>query len=69
VGVGVFAGFVGGKLIAINGDPTCSGGFVDNNTEHRQCEHSFSTTGWGVATLVGGALAIAAGVLVLTGKF
>jgi hypothetical protein len=69
VGVGLFAGFVGGELIAHDGDPTCSGGFVDTDPMHRQCAHAYSTTGWGVASIVGGALAVAAGVLVLTGKF
>jgi hypothetical protein len=63
VGVGVFAGFVGARLIAIDGDGTCDG------PAGNQCPHLYSTKGWGITSVVGGALAIAAGVLVLTGKF
>jgi hypothetical protein len=69
VGVGAFAGFVAWRLLAIDGDPTCSGGYVDNDPMHRQCEHAYSTKGWGIASIVGGALAIGAGALVLSGKF
>ncbi|HVT76083.1 MAG TPA: hypothetical protein VHD87_03555, partial [Acidimicrobiales bacterium] len=69
VGVGLFAGFVGGELIAHDGDPTCAAGHVDNDPMHLQCEHSYATKGWGITSIVGGALAVAAGVLVLTGKF
>ncbi|HVU50697.1 MAG TPA: hypothetical protein VHL80_08410 [Polyangia bacterium] len=62
VGVGAMAGVVGWKLIDLDGKGTCSDG-------PNQCPHLYDTKGWGIATLVGGAAAIAAGVLVLTGKF
>jgi hypothetical protein len=68
VGVGALAGFVAWRLFAIDGDPDCSG-YVDNNPQHNQCEHTYSTKGWGIASIVGGALAVGAGVLVLSGKF
>jgi hypothetical protein len=69
VGVGAFAGFVSWKLFSIDGDATCTGGHVDFDLMHVQCEHAYATKGWGVATAIGGALAVAAGILVLTGKF
>jgi hypothetical protein len=69
VGVGAFAGFVSWKLFSIDGDATCSGGHVNNNPDDPQCQHAYATKGWGVVTAVGGALAVAAGVLVLSGKF
>jgi hypothetical protein len=69
VGVGAFAGFVSWKLVSIDGEATCSGGHVNNNPNDLQCEHAYATKGWGVATAIGGALAVAAGILVLTGKF
>ena len=62
VGVGAMAGLVSWRLFAIDGEGTCNDGA-------NQCPHLYSTKGWGIATIVGGAAAIAAGVLVLTGKF
>jgi hypothetical protein len=62
VGVGAMAGFVGWELIRINGEGTCNNSGV-------QCQHLYDTKGWGIASIVGGAVAVAAGVLVLTGKF
>jgi hypothetical protein len=63
VGVGAFAGYVGWRLIDADGKGTCSAGVGV------QCPRVYSTTAWGVTSIVGGALAVAAGVLVLTGKF
>ena len=70
VGVGAFAGFVAWRLVDIDGTAKdgCMG-YVDNSAAHEQCPHAWSTKGWGVATALGGALAVAAGVLVLSGKF
>jgi hypothetical protein len=70
VGVAAFAGFASWKLLSINGDPTCSGTtYVDMNRDHPQCQQSWATKGWGVATTVGGLVALTAGIFVLTGKF
>jgi hypothetical protein len=69
VGVGAFAGFVAWRLLDANGDPTCPNGYVDNDPTHLQCQHAYATKAGGIATIVGGALAMAAGILVLTGTF
>ena len=63
VGVGAMAGLVGWALIESDGKGTCSEG------AGVQCPRVYSTTGWGITSLAAGALAIAAGVLVLTGRF
>jgi hypothetical protein len=68
VGVGAFAGLVAWRLLAIDGDPTCSDG-TDQVGKPVQCPNLNATKGWGITSIVGGALAVAAGVLVLTGKF
>jgi len=63
VGAGALAGALGLYLIAADGKGTCSEG------AGVQCPRLYSTTGWGIASFAGGALAVAAGVLVLTGRF
>ena len=63
VGVGAFAGLVGWRLIAVDGEGTCSDG------AGVQCRRLYATKGWGIASIAAGAVAVAAGVLVLTGKF
>jgi hypothetical protein len=63
VGVGAFAGVVGWRLIALDGRGTCSDG------KGVECPHLYGTKGGGIASIAVGALAVAAGVLVLTGKF
>jgi hypothetical protein len=62
VGVGAMAGLVSWRLIAIDGEGTCNDGMS-------QCPHLYNTKGWGIVSAIGGAAAIAAGVLVLSGKF
>jgi hypothetical protein len=69
VGVGAFAGLVSWRLFDIDGEGNCPGGYADRDPMHLQCQHAYSTKGWGVVSAIGGALAAAAGVLVLTGKF
>jgi hypothetical protein len=61
VGAGVAAAIVGGYLISIDGDGDCPGPAM--------CPNHYNTKTGGIASLAGGALAIAAGVLVLTGTF
>jgi hypothetical protein len=63
VGVGAMAGFVAWRLFDLDGKGTC------NDGKDVQCQHLYDTKGWGVASIVGGVAAVAAGVLVLTGKF
>jgi hypothetical protein len=64
--IGVAAGVVGVAagiwLVSIDGNGTCS----DSNV---QCPRLRETKGWGVASIVGGAVLGGAGALVLTGKF
>jgi len=63
VGVGAFAGVLGAWLISANNEGTCNGpGGV-------QCPRVYATTGWGIASIAGGVLAVTAGVFVLRGKF
>jgi hypothetical protein len=62
VGVGAFAGVLGWRLFALDGEGNCSDGM-------NQCKRLYDTKGWGVVSIVGAAAAVAAGVLVLTGKF
>jgi hypothetical protein len=62
VGVGAFAGFAAWNLISHDGAGTCG----DNVN---QCPRLYDTKGWGIASIIGGAASIAAGVLVLAGKF
>ena len=50
-------------LIDVDGRGTCSNG------KGVECPRLYSTKGGGIATIAVGALAVAAGVLVLTGKF
>jgi hypothetical protein len=69
VGVGAFAGFVSWKMFSIDGEGTCDGGHADNNPTHFQCKNVWATKGWGVASAVGGLVALTAGIFVLTGKF
>jgi hypothetical protein len=61
VGVGVAAGVLGGYLIAIDGEGDCGGTVT--------CMNNYATKGYGIASLAGGALALAAGILVLSGTF
>jgi len=68
VGVGAFAGLVGWRLLDLDGKQDCGGGTTDTGVPI-ECHHVYTTKPGGVVSLVGGALAIAAGVLVLTGKF
>jgi hypothetical protein len=63
VGVGAFAGVVGWRLIDVDGRGTCSDG------KGVECRRLYATKGGGIASIAVGALAVAAGVLVLTGKF
>jgi hypothetical protein len=63
VAAGAAAAIVGVGLIAIDGEGTCDDGVGV------QCQRLYQTKGWGIASLVGGTLALAAGVLVLTGTF
>ena len=63
VGAGAIAGALGLYLIEADGKGTCSAG------DGTQCPHVYSTTVWGITSLAAGALAIGAGVLVLTGRF
>jgi hypothetical protein len=63
VGVGAFAGVLGAWLISADGDGTCDA------AASVQCPKLYSTKGWGIVSIAGGAVAIAAGVFVLTGKF
>jgi hypothetical protein len=63
VGAGAIAGALGLYLIEADGKGTCSAG------AGAQCPRVYSTTGWGITSLAAGALAVAAGVLVLTGRF
>ena len=63
VGAGAIAGALGLYLIEVDGKGTCSAG------ARVQCPRVYSTTGWGITSLAAGALAVAAGVLVLTGRF
>jgi hypothetical protein len=62
VGVGAFAGFAAWNLLSRDGTGTCS-------DTVNQCPRVYDTKGWGIASIIGGAAAVAAGVLVLTGKF
>jgi hypothetical protein len=63
VGVGAMAGALGLYLIEADGKGTCSAG------AGAQCPRVYATTGWGITSLAAGALAVAAGVFVLTGRF
>ena len=63
VGAGAIAGLLGWYLVEADGKGTCSQG------AGVQCQRVYATTGWGITSLAGGALAVAAGVLVLTGRF
>ena len=69
VGVGAFAGLLAWRYLAMDGDQDCAGGTVQNTAIPIQCQHIWTTKAGGITAIVGGALAVAAGVLVLTGKF
>jgi hypothetical protein len=73
VGVGAFLGVVGWRLIDINGDPTCTAfhynSVIVDGMKASQCPHLYDTKTGGIVSITAGALAVAAGVLVLTGKF
>jgi hypothetical protein len=68
VGVGAFAGLVAWKLIDSDGKQTCQGGYTETNIPI-QCPHIYTTKAGGIVAAVGGALALTAGILVLSGKF
>ena len=65
--IGVAAGAVavvaGIWLIGVDGEGTC------NDGKGVQCQQLRDTKGWGIASIVGGAILGGAGALVLTGKF
>lgn len=73
VGVGAFAGFLAWRLLDLDGSPDCAatGSIVapDGRAYPVQCQHLYATKAWGITSLVGGALAVAAGIFVLTGRF
>jgi hypothetical protein len=65
--IGIAAGAVavvaGIWLIGVDGEGMC------NDGKGVQCQHLYATKGWGIASIVGGAVLGGAGALVLTGKF
>jgi hypothetical protein len=63
VGVAAAAAVVGGWLIVIDGDADCS------SSQVATCMYVHRTKTGGIATLAGGALALTAGILVLSGTF
>jgi hypothetical protein len=68
VGVGAFAGLVAWRLIDADGKQTCGGGTTKEGIAV-QCPHIYTTKAGGIAAAVGGALALTAGILVLSGTF